>query len=151
MSDPIARLVALSGAAGVAPAMTRDADGVAYTATRRMPEAVREAAWGDPALAYIRSADNEAPQEGFVDEAAETYLFYPLDPAHDVLADIVAAHNRPARRAPLLGGVVGLLGLGFIGRSLLHPDGYVALRAGTGVLFVIAAALLLRRRPAVRA
>lgn len=147
MSEAIRRLVALSKGANAAPVMTRGVEGVEYRFAGHMPDVVREAGFGDPALAYLRSADDDRPDEGFIDEADDTYLFYPLDPAHDLLGDVVAAHNAPSPRLSFPGVIAAMFGVGLIARSLLHPDEYDALRTGTGVaLVIVAAALLLRRR-----
>ncbi len=135
----IDRLVALSIAAGDGfDAAVHAAESTVYEMGRPMTEAVRAAGEQDASLAYTQTIGEEEPREGFIHEASETMILFPIP------ADVVARERAAmaARGTTWRGGLAMVLAAA--GAAMLFRHMFDARDAAIGLALLAVAALLFR-------
>ena len=112
--------------------------------TLPMSDRVRHAGAQDPALNYVQTLGAEVPREGFVDEAADVLVTFPFSP--DAIAAAQADIARSTSWRTGFAAIFAAIGVAAVLKEGLRdpPDG---IGVGIGLLFLVAAVLLFRRRP----
>ncbi len=138
-SSGIDRLVALSIAAGDSfDTAVHAAEPTVYEMGQPMPDAVRATGEQDASLAYTQTISEDDPQEGFIDEASDTMILFPIPP--DVVARERAA--MAARSTTWRGGlaiVLAAAGGAMLLRHLFDPRD-----VAIGLVLLVGAVLLFR-------
>lgn len=139
MTSGIDRLVALTVAAGDGlDAASHAGEPTIYEMGRPMTDAVRAAGEGDASLAYTQTMGEDEPQEGFIDEASETMILFPIP------ADVVARERAAvaARATTWRSGLAMVLTAA--GGAMLFRHLFDARDVAIGLALIIGAGLLFR-------
>ena len=109
-----------------------------------MSDAVRRAGENDPALSYAQTLGEPVPREGFVDEARDVIVTFPFSPEAIAAAQAEVGRGTSWRTALVtISAAIG--GAAVWKEGNREPPNWVGVVIG--LLFLVAAVLLFRRRP----
>ncbi|RZL85293.1 MAG: hypothetical protein EOP66_01785 [Sphingomonas sp.] len=112
--------------------------------TLPMSDRVRLAGAEDPALSYVQTIGEKIPREGFVDEAADVLITFPFSTEAMAAAQAEAARGGNWRTGfSAIFAAIG--GAAVLKEGLREPPNWIGV--GVGLLFLMVAILLFRRRP----
>lgn len=147
-SGGIDRLMAIAQAEGDLATTEAGEGSVVHTMGRQMSDEVNKAGNADSSLSYLQSLDAAAPTEGFIDEQNDVLVVFPMRPGIAKPEEPLLDGRKPSWFTRLLPALLCLVGAAQLLLAVVQGGNW--LRAGVGVLLLVAGFIAWRKRPSGR-
>ena len=144
-SKAIDRLVAIAQAEGNMVTTEASEASVVHTMAKQMSDAVDEAGGSDDSLSYLQSFDATVPTEGYIDEANNAIIVFPLRAEVAQPAPSLQRQVKSSWFATLLPAILCFAGAAQLLLAFVQGQG-TWLRPIVGILLLVSGLLLWRKR-----